>query len=231
MLLGLENEFIFKLFASYAYEPGLVYTLLVSMMILSAFGLPFPEEVTLLAVGFLAYMGANPDLFPPPYPGAPYVHVTTASIIAFVAVFAADFLIYGIGRIAGPKVLAWKPIRKVLSENTMKKVEDWTRKYGAYACGIFRFTPGVRFPGHLACGILKFPVWKFALIDGIAALISVPTQIYLVAHYGGQILQGLQKFKLIVLGIAVVVALVLLYRHWRHRRRQRHQQTETNQVS
>lgn len=194
--------------APYAYEPNWVYVLLVVMMLLSAVGLPLPEEATLVSVGVLAYMGANPDKYPPPFPGAPHVNPTTAAIVAFFAVFFADFIIYWIGRSFGRKIFELKPMKAILSEENRLKIETWTHKYGAYACGIFRFTPGVRFPGHLACGMLKFSAWKFALIDGVAAMISVPTQILLLAHYGEPILQGLKKFKIVVL---VVLGLALLY--------------------
>ncbi len=198
----------------YAYEPTWVYTFLIGMMALSAIGFPFPEEATLVSVGILAYMGAHPDKYPPPYPGAPFVHAKTAAAVAFLAVFSADFFIYGMGRLFGRRVFEWKPVRAILSEENRQRIEAWTIKYGAYACGIFRFTPGVRFPGHLACGMLKFPVWKFALIDGIAALISVPTQILLLAHYGENILGFLKQFKLVVLCLLVVALFVFIYKKW-----------------
>lgn len=210
--MEIESQYIFQLFAPYAFQPGLVYTLLVGMMLLSAVGLPLPEEVTLISVGIIAYMGANPDLYPPPYEGAPFVHPTTAAIVAFFAVLGSDFLIYWIGRLYGPKILAWKPIKRVITEERMAKVQSWTRRYGAYACGIFRFTPGIRFPGHLACGMLKYPAWKFLGIDSIAAGISVPTQIFLIAHYGEHILSTLQKFKLVVFALIGIVLIVFLCR-------------------
>lgn len=198
----------------YAYEPTWVYLFLVVMMLLSAVGLPFPEEATLVSVGILAYMGAHPDKYPPPYPGAPFVHAQTAAATAFLAVFMSDFLIYGIGRMFGRQVFDLKPMRAILSEENRQKIEEWTKKYGAYACGIFRFTPGIRFPGHLACGMLKFPAWKFGLIDGIAALISVPTQILLLAHYGEKILGFLKQFKLVVLCLLLIVLLMFVYKKW-----------------
>ncbi len=200
--------------APYAYEPTWIYVFLIAMMLLSAVGLPFPEEATLLSVGFLAYMGLNPEQFPPPFPGAPHVNPNSAAIVAFFAVFASDFLIYGIGRFFGRKIFDLKPMKAVLSEQNRIRIENWTQKYGAYACGIFRFTPGVRFPGHLACGMLKFPAWKFALIDGIAALISVPTQILLLAHFGQPILRFLKQFKLVVLAVLVILLCVFLYRKY-----------------
>lgn len=198
--------------APYAYEPTWIYTFLISMMFLSAVGLPFPEEATLVTVGILAYMGMHPKLYPPPFPGAPHVHPETAAIVAFLAVFFADFIIYGIGRMFGRRIFDLKPIRAVLSEQNRVKIEEWTQKYGAYACGIFRFTPGLRFPGHLACGMLKFPAWKFALIDGVAAMISVPTQILLLAYYGEDILKFLRQFKIGLLAVLAVAAVYFIYK-------------------
>ena len=202
------NEPIFQWMSQFAYQPGTVYAALIGMMLLSAVGFPLPEEVTLVSVGILAFMGANPQHFPPPYEGAPFVHVHTAAIIAFLAVLGSDFLIYFIGRIFGRKLLHHPRVARMFPESMMRRVEMWVHKYGAYACGIFRFTPGIRFPGHLACGIMRFSAWKFLAIDGIAALISVPTQIYLLAHYGEPILQKLRQFKIVLFS---VMGVLLLY--------------------
>jgi hypothetical protein len=48
------------------------------------------------------------------------------------------------------------------------------------------------------------------LIDGFAALISVPTQVYIVSKYGEVILDKLAEFKMIVLSIAGVLFVVWL---------------------
>ena len=196
----------------YAFEPNWVYIFTIIMMLLSAVGLPLPEEATLVSVGLLAYMGLHPGKYPPPFAGAPHVDAKTAALVAFLAVLFSDFIIYSIGRFFGRKIFDWKPIRSILSEENRIKIEEWTQKYGTYACGIFRFTPGIRFPGHLACGMLKFPAWKFCLIDGIAALISVPTQILLLAFYGDYILKFLKQFKIGVLCLIVIIVIYLLYK-------------------
>jgi membrane protein DedA with SNARE-associated domain len=206
--MELASEPIFQWLSQFAFQPNMVYLLLVGMMLLSSIGLPLPEEVTLLSVGFLAFIGAHPDLFPPPYEGAPIVKTHIAAIISFLAVFCSDFLIYGVGRYFGRPLFEKPLFKKYMPDTAMQRVEEWTRKYGAYACGIFRFTPGLRFPGHLACGMLKFPAWKFGLIDGIAALVSVPTQIYLIAYYGESILGGIKQFKIYLFS---AIGLLLLY--------------------
>jgi membrane protein DedA with SNARE-associated domain len=204
----------FVCLSPYAYEPMWIYFFVVVMMLLSAVGLPFPEEVTLVSVGILAYIGSHPELYPPPYPGAPFVHPTTAAVVAFLAVFGSDLLIYFIGRFFGPKVFEWGPVKKVISSDSRIKIQSWTNKYGSLACGIFRFTPGVRFPGHLACGMVKFPLWKFMLIDGLAALISVPTQILLFAHYGEAIYGVFQKSKYVILGALVAFGIFYIIKKW-----------------
>ncbi len=64
----------FQWISQYAYEPTMVYCAIFVMMMASGFGLPLPEEVYIVSVGILAYMGAHPDLFPPPFVGAPVVN-------------------------------------------------------------------------------------------------------------------------------------------------------------
>jgi membrane protein DedA with SNARE-associated domain len=73
---------------------------------------------------------------------------------------------------------------------------------------IFRFTPGVRFPGHLSCGMMGISPFVFLLTDGLAALISVPTQIYLFATYGEVILSTIREIKMYLL-IAGVLSLII----------------------
>lgn len=211
------HEPIFQWMSQFAYQPGTVYAALVGMMMLSAVGVPLPEEVTLISVGILAFMGAHPQHFPPPFEGAPVVSVHMAASIAFVAVVFADTIIYFLGRFFGRKLLYHPRVRRFIPEDMMKRVEEWTHRYGTYACGIFRFTPGIRFPGHLACGMLHFPVWKFVVIDGIAALISVPTQIYLLAHYGEPILTKLKQFKIVVLSLLVILIVYFLFKKFREK--------------
>lgn len=215
--MDLAHEPIFQWISQFAYSPGTVYLVIVGMMLLSAVGLPIPEELSLISVGFLAFMGKNPDLFPPPFTGAPVVNVHYAAVISFVAVVCSDTLIYTIGRIFGRRLLYHPRVHRMFPAHLMKRVEEWTHKYGMYACGIFRFTPGIRFPGHLACGMMHFPLWKFLLIDGIAAAISVPTQIYLIAHYGGDILQKMREFKLVLLAILLLLAVYFLIKKLRQR--------------
>ncbi|MGZ3746944.1 MAG: DedA family protein, partial [Pseudobdellovibrionaceae bacterium] len=62
--MSIFQEPIFQWLSQYAYQPELVYTALLGMMLMSAIGLPLPEEVTLVSIGVLVFMGANPQHFP-----------------------------------------------------------------------------------------------------------------------------------------------------------------------
>jgi membrane protein DedA with SNARE-associated domain len=65
--------------------------------------------------------------------------------------------------------------------------------------------------------MMGLSVSKFILVDAIAAGISVPTQVLLVAFYGDKILVYFQQFKIV---LAVIIGAALLYygiRWWKRR--------------
>lgn len=210
--IELSEAGLFNYFAQYAYEPAQVYTFVCLFMLAASFGLPIPEELTLISVGLVANMANHPDLYPPPYPGAEGVNTITLCIVCFLAVIGSDFVVYLIGKIFGGRIIKTKFFQKQVAGAGFEKINSWFQKYGGWACGIFRFTPGLRFPGHLSCGLLGIPIWKFLAVDGIAALLSVPTQVYIVAKYGRVVLEYLKEVKIYIVITAVVLLLVWLGR-------------------
>lgn len=206
------EQFIIETLTHYAYSPWLVYGAIWAFMIMSAFGLPIPEEVILVSSGLVGHMSLNPATYPPPYPGAESVNVYVLAAMAFAAVIGSDYLIYFLGEKFGPRLFKMRWFSRMVSEASLEKIQRWTRKYGYWAVIIFRFTPGVRFPGHLMCGAMGLSRWKFLAVDTIAAGLSVPTQVLLVSFYGEYILKYFGKFKLYLfsaLGIALVLFLCI----------------------
>lgn len=182
-------------------------------MLLSAFGLPIPEEIVLISAGFVGHMALHPADYPPPYPGAPSVNIYVLAFVSFVAVMGSDFLIYVLGKKFGPRMFKMKWFARLISENALDRIQRWTRKYGAWAVFAFRFTPGVRFPGHLMCGAMGLSPWRFVGVDMIAAGISVPTQILLVSLYGETILRYFGQFKLYLFStFGVLLIAFLIYK-------------------
>lgn len=205
----LANDPVLQWFFSMAFEPWKVYLGCVVLLLLSSFGLPVPEEVTLLSAGFMAYVGRSPDQFPPPYPGAPVVDPVLLAILCLLAVALSDLLIYGLGRRFGESIRQSR-LGRMASPSAWRRAEAWTERHGAKVCWVFRFTPGIRFPGHLTSGIVRVPLWQFCLADGLAALVSVPTQILLIAYNGDVVVSFLKKFKVAAFVIVLVAAAIYL---------------------
>lgn len=208
----LDQTELLSTLSQYAYEPFMVYSIVIALLTASSFGLPVPEEVTLISCGLLAYLAKHPENFPPPYPGAEPINVFTLSAVCFFAVFLSDCLVYWIGRRGGRALLKANRLQKYVTTDAFQKVIAWVEKYGAIMAGVFRFTPGLRFPGHMACGMLGLKFWKFGLVDGIAALLTVPTQVLLVAFYGDVILEYFKQFKITILVLLIVGLTLFLFR-------------------
>lgn len=219
--MDISNEIVFKWLVQYAYEPEIVYSIVSLIMIACAFGFPLPEEVTILSVGVLAYMASQPNDFPPPYPGATGIDVYEAAIVCFIAVVLSDMLVYFLGRKYGPQLKKWRITQRLLTPEALLKIETWTARYGMWAAAAFRFTPGLRFPGFWACGMAGLSPWRFLVADGGAALISVPTQIILVATYGESIFGYLKQMKVIVFSLIAFVVLLYFLRRFLMMRRKR----------
>jgi membrane protein DedA with SNARE-associated domain len=211
-MLDFSPDSLLAFFSQYAYQPMFVYGFIVCFMIASSFGFPVPEELVLISAGLVAYMSHNQLEFPPPYPGAQGVEIVTLCFVCFIAVLGSDCLVFFIGKFFGARIIKTKFFQKQVAGESFNKINLFFQKYGGLACGIFRFTPGLRFPGHLSCGLLGIPVWKFILIDSIVATLSVPTQVYFVATYGKVILDHLAEFKLYVLGVVTIIGLCWLGR-------------------
>lgn len=209
--MQLADSNIFHWLAPFAYQPTLIYLMVIGMMLASAVGLPLPEEVTLLSLGLLTYIGRHPELYPPPVIHGNPINPYVAAIIAFVAVVFSDFLIYSIGKYGGSKIKKSSWYKKHANRGAIEKIERWVAKYGIWSVAIFRFTPGIRFPGHMACGMLGLSPWKFVAVDFPVALISVPSQVLLVAFLGEHVIPLIQRFKVVlfsILGVALVSYLI-----------------------
>lgn len=193
----------------YAYMPSVVYTSTIAMMLGSAFGLPIPEEITIVSLGLIAYIGSNPHLFPPIEGATHAVSVLPAALICFAAVFLSDCLVFTIGRTVGRKISTWGSMKSIFNPKVMGTIDRLTHKYGVWGVAIFRFTPGLRFPAHILLGMSPLPLWKFLAVDGLAALLSVPTQIIIIAHYGEVILGTLHQFK-VYFFVALAIAFLFL---------------------
>ena len=53
--------------------------------------------------------------------------------------------------------------------------------------------------------------WRFLLVDGTAALLSVPTQVVLVSIYGKEIIETFREYTFAFVGVAIVAFIIYAY--------------------
>lgn len=187
----------YKVFAYLSAISGLhAYGAIFGILFACGLGLPIPEDVTLLAAGFLA-SGDNITLW-------------GAILVTFVGVLTGDIILFGIGRRYGRKVFAWPLFRKVFTPDRIKSSTVRIKNHAKMLCFWARFAPGVRSATFLMCGILGVPFSTFIIQDGLAALISVPVIVGAGYWFGNNLEDAFKFAKRLNIGIIVVLSVILI---------------------
>lgn len=209
------EDFIFELLKNYTYEPLIVYSLVIIVMFLSSLGLPVPEEFSIISLGVLSYMGAHPEIYPPPYNGAPHVQMIPSMFVCAGSIFISDFIVFSIGRRYGPSIFKSNWFGRIVNDVKLDRIKAWARKWGNIVPGLFRLIPGARFPGHLLCGALGVKRSTFALVDGIVITLIVPTQIFFIAYYGEMVVQVIKRFQPFIVGVCLLILAGLFWNFYK----------------
>lgn len=215
---GMEDR-IMDWFMAYAYQPEVLLPVAALLMLATCFGLPLPEEFIIIALGLCAHIGSRPDLYPPPEGALGHVTTFSAILAGLGAVLVGDLIVFSVGRYVGKHPGRRKWVDRIINQSNFERISTWMKKYGFWTAGIFRFTPGLRLPGHFSCGMFGVPAVRFILVDGTAALVSIPTQIALISFYGDTILEILKKMKVYVAyGALIFVVVFAVYLFIKRRR-------------
>ncbi len=132
-----------------------IYTVLFSVLIISGFGVPIPEEATLLVGGYLVYLGILPFW--------PTIYILSIGIII------ADTAGYLMGRFAGERV-SEKVSRSRYGKAVLEKAEKLFEKHGEKMIFFSRPFVGVRVIVPIFAGHFRMNFAKFILYDTIAAI-------------------------------------------------------------
>jgi membrane protein DedA with SNARE-associated domain len=197
-----------------AQHPELVYLTVILILTASSFGLPVPEEITLIAAGTISYFAIHPPEGRAVANILERVDPWIMAAVCFLAVFLSDYLVYWLGKKSKSHFKSIKILKSMMESALFAQTEKLVNSHGHWMAGVFRFTPGLRFPGHFCCGALGVPSHKFILVDGMAALLTVPTQILLVAFYGDAILKQFANVKIVIFGVILIVALYFLSKYF-----------------
>jgi membrane protein DedA with SNARE-associated domain len=121
-----------------------------------------------------------------------------------------------LGRTMGHKVKASRLGKYLLPEQRDIAVRSLVDKYGDKIIFMARFMPGLRTPLFFATGSYQVPFWKFLLLDGFAAVISVPLWIYVGYLFGAnleELEKVIRKFQFGIYAVLVLIIVLIVVPH------------------
>ena len=172
-------------------------------------GFPVPEEVALIGGGYAVYLDDPTS----------WSKVSLMVTVAMAGVLVGDVLLWYIGRRVGENAEKLPMIGRHLTPARMRQARRMFNKHGAKAVFFGRFLFGIRAVTFFVSGSMRVPLLLFILMDGLAALITVPISVILAWHFGAKLTDAFQAVGkldtvvLVGLGVIVVVIVGLFLRH------------------
>jgi membrane protein DedA with SNARE-associated domain len=173
------------------------YLLVFGLLILCGLGLPMPEDIILCAAGLLAYYQV--------------ADAKLMTLISMIGVLGGDGFIFFLGHRYGPRMYQKKFFMKILPPARLDLVKKKIHSQGNKVIFFARFMPGLRMPVYFCAGVLHLPARTFLLYDGFAALISVPTIIFAVYHFGDHLDRVMKIIKKVQFGIVGLIAAIIIF--------------------
>ncbi|WP_109077506.1 DedA family protein [Aggregatibacter kilianii] len=195
-------EFLISFFTDYGYFAVLF------VLIICGFGVPIPEDITLVSGGVISGLG--------------YANVHIMLVVSLFGVLLGDSTMYWLGRIYGVKILRFRPIRRFLTLERLRLVRNKFDQYGNRVLFVARFLPGLRAPIYMVAGITRRVSFiRFLLLDFFAAIISVPVWVYL-GDFGASNLDWLheqiKKGQSVIYVLIAVLAIFLVWKWYKARK-------------
>jgi len=208
------------------------FTYIALMLVLCAtgMGVPLPEDIPLIFSGYLCNPQYSPvhdvvqvvvpidedgDGIPDHFTTTPvrhFPHLPIMILAGMMGVLGGDSIIFMIGRrgIDADNIVA-RHLRKVLHSERRRRVERHFFRHGNLTVFVGRFAPGLRSLIFGMAGMSRMRYRRFLLIDGLAALISVPTFIvagYYFADKLDWLFKQIDRIKHILLPVMALVLVV-----------------------
>lgn len=186
---------------------GFGYLAVFVVLVLCGFGIPLPEDVTLVAGGVICALSLTANH---------HLNYHIMILVSFFGVVVGDGIMFALGRMLGPKVTRIPLIKMIMTPRVYIKMQGKAKKYGNKILFVARFLPGLRAPIFLTAGVShKVSPWRFLLMDTLAALISVPVWVYLgylFAYDLDRVLAWVSHSEMLVVIIAlIIVAFIFVY--------------------
>lgn len=203
---GAIQKHVFDLLTEYFDQ--FAYLGMFLALLVAGFGIPIPEDIILLASGYITYLEA------------PRLSIWVTIAVCMAGIFAGDTAIYWMGRIWGTRILKFPTLRRTITPRRLRRIESWFKKYGDKTIFFARFIAGIRMAAFFTAGAMRMPYWKYIAVDMLAALTS-PIWIVLAYRFGDHIDAALHKAArlkhCIWFGLFALLAAYVLYLFVRRR--------------
>lgn len=174
---------------------------LFAVLALCGMGLPVPEDVALLAGGYLAHRGI--------------IQYPMTLAVSLFGVVAGDNSLYFLGRRFGTGLVAYLGVGRPNSRRQIARLRGFMERHGHMAIFYARFLAGVRALVYLTAGSLGVKPTRFFIYDALGALISVPVVVSLGYVFGaqiGRIISYIGGFEHLIWVVALGMLIVLASR-------------------
>ncbi len=199
-------------------DAATIYAIAFGVLLLCGFGLPIPEDITLVLVGYMTF-ASMPDGSP-----RPHANVWVATTVGFLGAMIGDSIMFVLGRRFGHILEKIWPFRSLLADGRRELAEGFLKRNGPKVMFSARFMPGLRSVVFFVSGTMGIRYPQFIVFNGLAALISIPALVISAWYFGEQIELVITKARQAehgILALIVGVFLIYLLKVWWKNRRER----------
>lgn len=183
------------------------------LLVVCGLGLPLPEEIVLLAVGYFCWK----------YPDR--AELGWMMLCCGTSILGGDLIPFWAGRTFGTRLLRLRWLRFVVTRKRLMDFDRWFRRRGDLVIVIARFLAGIRVVAFFTAGTMKMPWRRFLMLDGAGIALLVPLLIWAghrCATWIDDLIDQIQSVERGILWAAIGGGFLVVLWIWLWRRR-RHQ--------
>lgn len=169
--------------------------------------LPVPSEITMIPAGYLVHQG--------------HMHAAWVLLASITGTIGGSWFNYWLAKHYGRRLFLRFGKYFFMTDEKLKKIEDYFRDHGPISIFTGRLIPGIRHYISFPAGLAEMNLRKFIIYTGLGGGIWMATLTFLGYHIGENEDLLRQYILPIKLGIVLVVAILAVGYIWRHRRKQR----------
>ena len=184
------------------------YLLLFAWVLAEQLGLPVPSAPLLLAAGALA--------------GRHRMNLELVIALPIMTVVICDSFWYELGRLKRMRVLQWLCRVSLEPDSCVRRTQVRFERNGPWELVVAKFIPGMSAVASPLAGITRMPFQRFALFDGLGAVLWVGSYIGTGYVFSGDLEDVASHLAFLGHGLfAVLLAGLLLYVGWKYFNRRR----------